>query len=1590
MEEKNNLEPLKGKSEIYIKKIGSASASSSDNDHDYPVLDSKSNLVPSNKKKIISSALYIEQVQDKDNGSINISHSKNISKNGKQNSISISRLHSSSMNNSRSENNEIISQNNKNPSLVRDSSDSRNSKNSNALPLISEADGNTNKSNNFNTYNQNPKTKESVTGPIHSLKDSNSRGKNDNISNIFVKPSDRRKGQVVKKKHLEKKDLYNREKSKLACLIRKKYTALMKESIKLKGTKERYVCCASFRKVTSKVIYQLTGTVVQSIISVFAIIIYIVSTYYPDYSEIDTMKDEYERTVVSAMKWSELSIAIVVNIDFFIALYNSKQRWKYICNFLNMLDIIIVFSIYLNFIVPNIKSLAFIRIFRVIRIMRVFRFYKIIESRKKDSTDDSKNEISRRLISAILTVLAVVFLATGVVHFLNDNFPEYFRIVIPSMDKMACQSGANFTTVDMDPTREGMSIKLTCPEGDSLIKQRGKLTFDLAFYYMVITMATVGYGDIYPDTSWMRLVIGIFVIISIITITKQTSELNDLIKLNSEYQVAYRQTKGHKHCVLSGFFTKTSLIKFLNEFYHIDHKDNSENTKIVIIQSDYPDKEIQSIMMNPKFEENLHYIIGDIFSEHTLQMAHVQTASGIFLISDQNHPDAMKNDQFLILACKAISQYSQSPLYVQFNFSQSLLHDWADWDMASSSQQIKMSIIVKNGFISGFSTMIMNLSSSSSSFYNSNIKETPWMLEYIYGASQEIYIVKIPEDYNREINFTKFAKKSYLNYGSLVIGVKKKVYYQEDKDIFYYIYLLNPSDYELNSEDEVIVISADMDSAKNIFSINKKLKIKAVNEEEFAADNIHLFTETHQQFLQLFRDENEGIKQNYKIDEENEKNEEKKLNSNPRNSLNYMNFQHNNERTKISDIFHKRQHFKIWENNPDEFNRELKNHFLIFCKEEHLWEFMNCFDQYHSEMIFFVSDQHPSSKWDILKRYFKNLVYIECSYSDQEDLVKLNLEKARHVFILTYAVENSNVSDSGILPLVKIIEENYPNCNYTLELSDELNVRYLNNKGLDQEGRGYQSNDDDSKSIKSNSKRKNKSNKKATRLPVRLWPKYAKSDIFFASSLESLLAFSYHNEGVLDVLTKILGFNNYIIRDKNVEENDVLSMYRYIGQNKLLYEKVVNHFLILEPPVIPIAVYRMNTDKELKNLSPFIITNPKKDLELNQFDKVICIGKPKNKKTFIPFKQEDFQEADSDLSHSSLSDNGFGILENSERKKSPQHIYSHGKNTGNEDLDILDEDQLLEKLKIEIKNLKILAKGGNPNELAKDWNNTINENNVKDFMKKEEINVIDEEEENMNLSQIRSSIKLNDTERDKNVEQINIDSNLVTQISKNLNFQDHEKNDKPKKSEKAYSVFNINNIVGSEQEDINLVDSSSHSKYSKTNNKTSKIPKKSSLKQPSVSIPKEGLSILKKIEQQAGVGIEIAQQSAANKNEVINNKSVSLSDKKQVERNDSIKFSHQSKSIKDQIPYKSESDSNSDEKSLDESMQSKQSRLSKQSSKKKKKSPAKKIINNNNYSIKISANNQFQGTNTINISQPLTFSKLSIAAVEGFNIGKSE
>jgi len=139
------------------------------------------------------------------------------------------------------------------------------------------------------------------------------------------------------------------------------------------------------------------------------------------------------------------------------------------------------------------------------------------------------------------TILAIVFISTGIIY--------------------------SFNYLDI-------GFVIAMPTGEPL-------RFDSAFYFMIITVCTVGYGDLHASSELAMVIISIFIILIIVLVSKQTSELNELMKYSSLYTAPYHGAE-RTHVILIGSITSNSLSKFLKEFYHPDHN-MKEDMKVVII-----------------------------------------------------------------------------------------------------------------------------------------------------------------------------------------------------------------------------------------------------------------------------------------------------------------------------------------------------------------------------------------------------------------------------------------------------------------------------------------------------------------------------------------------------------------------------------------------------------------------------------------------------------------------------------------------------------------------------------------------------------------------------------------------------------------------------------------------------------------------------------------------------------------------------------------------------------------------------------------------------------------------------------------------
>lgn len=128
-------------------------------------------------------------------------------------------------------------------------------------------------------------------------------------------------------------------------------------------------------------------------------------------------------------------------------------------------------------------------------------------------------------------------------------------------------------------------------------------------YFLIITITTVGYGDIYPHTILgQMLCVGIiFVILALIP--QQVSEFTKVNSLISVYERKKYTTKGKAnamHILLFGEAPADAVKTFLTECFHPDH--GFTDTHLVLMRPSRPKEDLNAILNSPQFESRISFI----------------------------------------------------------------------------------------------------------------------------------------------------------------------------------------------------------------------------------------------------------------------------------------------------------------------------------------------------------------------------------------------------------------------------------------------------------------------------------------------------------------------------------------------------------------------------------------------------------------------------------------------------------------------------------------------------------------------------------------------------------------------------------------------------------------------------------------------------------------------------------------------------------------------------------------------------------------------------------------------------------------------
>lgn len=148
----------------------------------------------------------------------------------------------------------------------------------------------------------------------------------------------------------------------------------------------------------------------------------------------------------------EVFCVVVFTVEYLLRIYVADHKFKFIFSFFGLIDLFAILPFYLSFGV-DLRSL------RLLRLLRLFRLLKLVRYNRAMLQFTKAMLLAREQIILFMgvTLILIYFSAVGIYYFENEAQPEHFTSIFDSL------------------------------------------------WWSIITLTTVGYGDVYPITVGGRM-----------------------------------------------------------------------------------------------------------------------------------------------------------------------------------------------------------------------------------------------------------------------------------------------------------------------------------------------------------------------------------------------------------------------------------------------------------------------------------------------------------------------------------------------------------------------------------------------------------------------------------------------------------------------------------------------------------------------------------------------------------------------------------------------------------------------------------------------------------------------------------------------------------------------------------------------------------------------------------------------------------------------------------------------------------------------------------------------------------------------------
>lgn len=211
----------------------------------------------------------------------------------------------------------------------------------------------------------------------------------------------------------------------------------------------------------------------------------------------------------------EWVFTLLFTAEYLLRLVVVKRPLRYAVSVWGIIDLLSILPTYLSLLVPGAQSLLVVRALRILRVFRILKLTRYIEESGVLMTALWRSR--RKVLVFLFTVITITIIAGALMYLIEG--PTHGFTSIPS-----------------------------------------------SMYWAVVTMATVGFGDIVPQTTLGRFVTSVLILIgySIIAVPTgiYTAELATTMR---ESERSLRDTRGCPRCGLEGHETDARFCRQCGE-----------------------------------------------------------------------------------------------------------------------------------------------------------------------------------------------------------------------------------------------------------------------------------------------------------------------------------------------------------------------------------------------------------------------------------------------------------------------------------------------------------------------------------------------------------------------------------------------------------------------------------------------------------------------------------------------------------------------------------------------------------------------------------------------------------------------------------------------------------------------------------------------------------------------------------------------------------------------------------------------------------------------------------------------------------------